>query len=212
VHRLGPGAPMENSGPARFSSDFPLARSPAQRKPQEPTGGRSRPRGVGRTSERFHKILALEVGTSGQDLPLGRCAGVLDAPDLCNLGSDTRELPGCLPCPPPSSMRTSRSSCAWAVSSCGVRCGRGASPLRPLPPRSASPASTSPNILNGHAPLVEPLAHRLAETADVDPVLLGATIRRPRRLAPARHGFMKGWIVAHGDLTEPMEGWEMLED
>ena len=68
------------------------------------------------------------------------------------------------------------------------------------------------NILNGHAPLVEPLAHRLAEAADVDPVLLGATIRPPRRAPPARHGFMKGWIVAHGDLTEPMEGWEMLED
>ena len=68
------------------------------------------------------------------------------------------------------------------------------------------------NILNGHAPLVEPLAHRLAEAADVDPMLLGATIRPRRRVAPARHGFMKGWIVAHGDLTEPMEGWEMLED
>jgi transcriptional regulator with XRE-family HTH domain len=66
-------------------------------------------------------------------------------------------------------------------------------------------------ILNGHAPLVEPLAHRLAEATGVDPVLLGATIRAPRRVPPARHGFMKGWIVAHGDLTEPMEGWEMLE-
>ena len=42
-------------------------------------------------------------------------------------------------------------------------------------------------------------------------MLLGATIRPPRRAPPARHGFMKGWIVAHGDLTEPMEGWEMLE-
>ncbi len=68
------------------------------------------------------------------------------------------------------------------------------------------------NILNGHSPLVEPLAHRLAEATGVDPVLLGATIRAPRRVAPARHGFMRGWIVAHGDLTEPMEGWEMLED
>ena len=68
------------------------------------------------------------------------------------------------------------------------------------------------NVLNGHAPLVEPLAHRLAEATDVDPVLLGATIRAPRRVPLARHGFMKGWIVAHGDLTEPMEGWEMLGD
>jgi len=68
------------------------------------------------------------------------------------------------------------------------------------------------NILNGHAPLVEPLAHRLAEAAAVDPVLLGATIRAPRRVPPVRHGFMKGWITTHGDLTEPMEGFETLED
>jgi transcriptional regulator with XRE-family HTH domain len=67
------------------------------------------------------------------------------------------------------------------------------------------------NILNGHAPLVEPLAHRLAEAADVDPVLLASTIRPPRLAPPARHGCMKGWIVAHGDLTEPMEGWETVE-
>ena len=68
------------------------------------------------------------------------------------------------------------------------------------------------NILNGHAPLIEPLAQRLAHATGVDPVLLRATIRPPRRVQPARHGFMKGWIVAHGDLTEPMEGWEMLDD
>jgi transcriptional regulator with XRE-family HTH domain len=68
------------------------------------------------------------------------------------------------------------------------------------------------NVLNGRAPLVEPLLGRLAEAADVDPVLLGATIRAPRRVPPARHGAMKGWIVAHGDLTEPMQDWEMLED
>lgn len=68
------------------------------------------------------------------------------------------------------------------------------------------------NVLNGRAPLVEPLAHRLAEAAEVDPVLLGATVRAPRRVPPARHGAMKGWIVAHGDLTSPMEGWEMIED
>ena len=67
-------------------------------------------------------------------------------------------------------------------------------------------------ILNGHAPLVEPLVHRLAEATGVDPVLLSATIRAPRPVPPALHGFMKGWIVAHGDLTEPMEGWETLED
>jgi hypothetical protein len=68
------------------------------------------------------------------------------------------------------------------------------------------------NILNGHAPLVEPLAHRLAEAVRVDRVLLAATIRPPRRVPPVRYGFMKGSVVAHGDLTEPMEGWAMLED
>jgi transcriptional regulator with XRE-family HTH domain len=68
------------------------------------------------------------------------------------------------------------------------------------------------NVLNGRAPLVEPLAHRLASAVEVDPVLLGAAIRVPRRVPLARHGAMKGWIVAHDDLTEPMEGWEMLED
>jgi transcriptional regulator with XRE-family HTH domain len=68
------------------------------------------------------------------------------------------------------------------------------------------------NVLNGRAPLVEPLAHRLASAVEVDPVLLEAAIRVPRRIPLARHGAMKGWIVAHGDLTEPMEGWEMLED
>jgi hypothetical protein len=29
---------------------------------------------------------------------------------------------------------------------------------------------------------------------------------------PEPYGFMPGWVVAHDDLTEPMEGWEMLED
>jgi transcriptional regulator with XRE-family HTH domain len=68
------------------------------------------------------------------------------------------------------------------------------------------------NILNGHAPLVEPLAYRLAAATDVDPVLLRATLRPKRTREPAPYGFMKGSILWHGDLTEPMEGWEMLED
>jgi transcriptional regulator with XRE-family HTH domain len=68
------------------------------------------------------------------------------------------------------------------------------------------------NVLNRRAPLVEPLAHRLASAVEVDPVLLEAAIRVPRRIPLARYGAMKGWIVAHGDLTEPMEGWDMLED
>lgn len=68
------------------------------------------------------------------------------------------------------------------------------------------------NLLHGHAPLHEPLLGRLAAAVGVDPVLLGATIRAPHRALPAQHGAMKGWIVAHGDLTDPMEGWEMIED
>jgi len=68
------------------------------------------------------------------------------------------------------------------------------------------------NVLNGHAALQQPLLGRLAEATGIDPVLLGATIRAPRRVPPARHGAMKGWIGVHGDLTEPMEGWEVLED
>lgn len=68
------------------------------------------------------------------------------------------------------------------------------------------------NLLNGHAPLIEPLLGRLAAALDVDPVLLRATLRprrMPRRRSP--HGCMKGTIEVHGDLTEPMADWEMLE-
>jgi hypothetical protein len=43
------------------------------------------------------------------------------------------------------------------------------------------------NLLNGHAPLVEPLTHRRAEAVAVDPVLLGATIT-PGRAAPRQVG------------------------
>ena len=101
------------------------------------------------------------------------------------------------------------------------------------------------NVLNGHAPLVDPLLRRLGEATGVGAELLfalldyGSDEPRPepfgflRRLGeatgvdaelllalldygrppePAPFGALRGWIVEHGDLTEPMEGWEMLED
>jgi transcriptional regulator with XRE-family HTH domain len=68
------------------------------------------------------------------------------------------------------------------------------------------------NILNGHAPLVEPLLGRLAKAAGVDPVLLRATVRARPKGPLARYGAMRGTIEVLCDPTEPMEHWEMLED
>jgi antitoxin component HigA of HigAB toxin-antitoxin module len=68
------------------------------------------------------------------------------------------------------------------------------------------------NVLNGRAPLIDPLLHRLCRALLISPALLVCLLDRGVRVEPAPHGFMKGSIVWHGDLTEPMEGWEMLED
>ena len=68
------------------------------------------------------------------------------------------------------------------------------------------------NVLNGHAPLVDPLLRRLGEATGVSAELLLALLDYGRPPEPAPFGALRGWIVAHGDLTEPMEGWEMLED
>ena len=69
------------------------------------------------------------------------------------------------------------------------------------------------NVLNGRAPLVDPLLRRLGEATGVGAELLLALLdygsNGPR---PEPYGFLRGWIVEHGDLTEPMEGWEMLDD
>jgi hypothetical protein len=46
----------------------------------------------------------------------------------------------------------------------------------------------------------------------VDPVLLFCLLERGAGPEPARYGSMKGTIEVLGDPTEPMEGWEMLED
>ena len=44
-------------------------------------------------------------------------------------------------------------------------------------------------------------------------VIIGGILQEnPFFVPPDRDGFMPGWILAHGDLTEPMKGLEMLED
>jgi HTH-type transcriptional regulator/antitoxin HigA len=68
------------------------------------------------------------------------------------------------------------------------------------------------NVLNGHAPPSLALLLALDDTVGVDTALLVSLLKRGRESERARSGAMKGWIIAHGDLTEPMEGWEMLED
>jgi transcriptional regulator with XRE-family HTH domain len=68
------------------------------------------------------------------------------------------------------------------------------------------------NILNGHAPLVEPLLGRLAKATGIDPVLLRATVRARPKGPLARYGAMRGTIEVLCDPTEPMAHWEMLED
>ena len=60
------------------------------------------------------------------------------------------------------------------------------------------------NVLNGHAPPSVALLRALGDAVGVDSVLLLCLLERGPGPEPARHGAMKGWIVAHGDLTEPM--------
>ena len=68
------------------------------------------------------------------------------------------------------------------------------------------------NVLNGHAPPSLALMRALGDTVGVDPVLLFCLLERGAGPEPARYGSMKGTIEVLGDPTEPMEGWEMLED
>jgi transcriptional regulator with XRE-family HTH domain len=68
------------------------------------------------------------------------------------------------------------------------------------------------NVLNGHAPLIDPLLHRLCQALLVSPSFLVCLLDRGLRVEPAPHGFMRGSVLWHDDLTEPMEDWEMLED
>jgi transcriptional regulator with XRE-family HTH domain len=68
------------------------------------------------------------------------------------------------------------------------------------------------NVLNGQAPPSLALLRALGEAVGVDPVLLFCLLARGPGPEPARYGSMKGTIEVVGDPTEPMEGWEMLED
>jgi DNA-binding Xre family transcriptional regulator len=70
------------------------------------------------------------------------------------------------------------------------------------------------NVLNGHAPLIDPILHRLCRALLVSPAFLICFLDdgvRPE-LGRSWYGCMKGSVLWHGDLTEPMEDWEMLED
>ncbi len=61
------------------------------------------------------------------------------------------------------------------------------------------------NVLNGHAPVTMPLLQRLGAALSVEPELLACLLNQSPKPRPDPYGFMPGWIVAHGDLTEPME-------
>jgi transcriptional regulator with XRE-family HTH domain len=68
------------------------------------------------------------------------------------------------------------------------------------------------NVLNGHAPPSLALMWALGDAVGVDPVLLFCLLERVAGPEPAPYGSMAGTIEILGDPTEPMEGWEMLED
>jgi hypothetical protein len=46
----------------------------------------------------------------------------------------------------------------------------------------------------------------------VSPAFVVCLLDRGLRVEPVPHGFMKGSVVWHDDLTEPMEDWAMLEE
>ena len=68
------------------------------------------------------------------------------------------------------------------------------------------------NVLNGRAPVAMALMQRLCDALDLEPELLVCLLDHGPEPRPDPYGFMPGWIVAHDDLTLPMEHWEMLED
>jgi transcriptional regulator with XRE-family HTH domain len=67
------------------------------------------------------------------------------------------------------------------------------------------------NVLNGHAPLALPLMWRLCEALRLEPEILLCLLDDGAPSRPDPHGFMPGWIIAHEDLTAPMDNWEMIE-
>jgi transcriptional regulator with XRE-family HTH domain len=68
------------------------------------------------------------------------------------------------------------------------------------------------NVLNGHAPVSLALLRALGTAVGVEPALLVCLLDRGPDPEPAPPGLMKGTIEVLCDPTEPMEGWEMLEN
>ena len=68
------------------------------------------------------------------------------------------------------------------------------------------------NVLNGHAPLLEPLLGRLCQALTIEPTFLVCLLDYGPEPEPAGYGAMQGTIEVLADPTEPMEGWEMLEE
>lgn len=69
------------------------------------------------------------------------------------------------------------------------------------------------NVLNGRAPLIDPLLGRLCRALGVERSFVSCFLDdgvRPG--AGSAYGCMKGTVVWHDDLTAPMDDWEMLED
>lgn len=64
------------------------------------------------------------------------------------------------------------------------------------------------NILGGRAALEEPLLTRLCRALGADPALI-RPLAAPHRPATAGHGALAGSIRVVGDLTEPIDGWEI---
>ena len=69
------------------------------------------------------------------------------------------------------------------------------------------------NVLHGRASVSGGLLHALARAVGVSPELIQALATPSLEPRPVvEHGYARGLIVRHGDLTEPMEGWEIAED
>ncbi len=69
------------------------------------------------------------------------------------------------------------------------------------------------NVLHGRASLSGGLLHTLARAVGVSPDLLHALATPSSGPYPvAEPGYARGMIVDHGDLTEPIDGWEIAED
>ncbi len=68
------------------------------------------------------------------------------------------------------------------------------------------------NALHGRAPLSGGLLHALARALGVSPELINALATPSTGSFPVvEPGYARGMIADHGDLTEPMDGWEIAK-